>query len=206
MFSKRFLMASVIGVFHFSAAQVYAGVITQVTATVTYNSVQSIYDYSYLLTNPVENASDGDPDLFLDFSVEVPLSADLTNIITPAGWFNTFYSSGDTLIEWAVDDFTNNVLLPGDSLTFGFSSPFSEGDAVYGVVALNAGGGEFASGNTLAPTAPASAVPEPSSMALFLVAVAGMFVFGRRGGRGFHGKYASTWFPNARMQVSAEVE
>ena len=84
--------------------------------------------------------------------------------------------SGDTLIEWAVDDFPNNVLLPGDSLTFRFSSPFPEGDAVYGVVAINAGGGEFASGITLGPTTPATAVPEPSSMALFLVAVAGMFV------------------------------
>ena len=79
----------------------------------------------------------------MDFSVEVSSSADLSNIITPAGWFNTLCSYGDTLIEWAIDDFSNSVLLPGDSLTLGFSSPFPESDAVYGVIALNAGSGEF---------------------------------------------------------------
>ena len=171
MMLQRFLYAVLIGLATPWAVQ--AGVMSQVTPTVTYNSLESNYDYQYLLTNPMDNEFDGDPDFFLDFSIEISSFSNLTNITTPVGWFYTSYVPGDTLVEWAVLDLAD-VLAPGQSLVFGFSSGLSPGNTNYGIVALNSGGGDFSFGLTQGPVDPMlqNTVPEPSSLALFgLIAV-----------------------------------
>ena len=179
MLLRRFLYAILIGLAVPGAVQ--AGVLSQVTSTVTYNPILSNYDYQYLLTNPLENELDGDPDFFLDFSIEISSSSNLTNITTPVGWFNTAYLPGDTLVEWAVLDLAD-ALAPGQSLIFGFSSELSPGDTNYGIVALNVGGGDFSSGLTLGPVDPImpNAVPEPSSLTLFGLTAIGLCAYTRR--------------------------
>ena len=107
MLLRRFLYAILIGLAVPGAVQ--AGVMSQVTPTVTYNPILSNYDYQYLLTNPLENELDGDPDFFLDFSIEISSSSNLTNLTTPVGWFNTSYLPGDTLVEWAVLDLATRL-------------------------------------------------------------------------------------------------
>ena len=179
MLLRRFLYAILIGLAVPGAVQ--AGVLSQVTSTVTYNPILSNYDYQYLLTNPLDNLLDGDPDLFLDFSIEISSFSNLINIITPAGWFNTSYLPGDTLVEWAVLDLAV-ALAPGQSLVFGFSSGLSPGDTNYGVVALNASGGDFSFGLTQGPVDPIipNTVPEPSSLAVFGLFAIGLCGYPRR--------------------------
>jgi len=181
MLTRRFLFAFLLSLMIPLMAR--AGVMAQVSSTVTYNPVDSDFDYLYLLTNPSENSLLGDP-LFFDFSIEISSLANLTDITTPGGWFNT-YSAGDTLVEWGVDIGNGGVgLTPGQSLAFSFSSMLSRGDSAYGVVFVSDVGGDFVSGMTQAPIdpIPISSVPEPSSLTMFTILAAGFFGCRRRSG------------------------
>lgn len=179
MLARRFLIPVIACLFALSAAEAQAGFEATLTVTTAFDAVELNYDYAYLLTNSSETAADGDPFLLVDFSVDLPTSASLTDITVPDGWFFT-YEPGDSLVEWTILDFSK-AIPPGRSLNFGFSSVLPPGVATFSVVALNTSDAGFDQGSTQGPLAlPPSSVPEPSSLVMLASGVAALCGFSRR--------------------------
>jgi hypothetical protein len=153
-----------------------ADFLIDVTPTVSQGPNGGLFTYSYLVSNPLTNAFDNDPDLVFDFTVETASNANLTSIVSPLGWVPT-YSAGSTQIEWFAFDAAFGIL-PGQSLTFGFTSVLGPGDQPFSALALNQGGlnVDVAVGTTSGPTVANTAVPAPSG--LVLLAVGGLSLLG----------------------------
>jgi len=98
--------------------------------TVTFDAGAGVHRYEYVLSNPATNAADGDSDELHHFGIRADAAADLTDVITPAGWTTT-YTAGDSEIGWAAG--AGAALLPGESATFGFASALAPAETVRGV-------------------------------------------------------------------------
>jgi hypothetical protein len=160
-----FTMAWLVGT---CGLQARAGFVVDVTPTVTPIPADAGFLYSYLVSNPVSNGDDGDPDLLFSFTLNVATSANLTAINSPIGW-DVSYTAGDTGIGWTASS-EDVVIAPGDSLSFGFTSLLGPGSQDYGVLALNMGGTnvDFVGGATLGPLVSGAVVPEPSTLQLLM--------------------------------------
>jgi hypothetical protein len=137
------------------------------TPSVSFDSVSSLYTYQYLVSNTSDPTTG---DSLADFTLAVPTTADLSAIVTPAGW-GASYTAGDQTIDWSANDFSS-LLAPGQSLTFALSSPLGPGDTLYSVTGLtpDLSGVDTLLGATQGPQGSAfTAVPEPSSLALVLL-------------------------------------
>ena len=169
-----------------SASTTKGGFIVDVAPTVTRDSFTNVFTYTYDVSNLLENANDGDPDVIFDFSLSVAPESALTQFVSPLGWDLT-YSTGDSVIEWSASD-EQFTISSGNFLTFSFNSMLSPGNQDCTVLVLNQGNTnvDFASAATIAPTSNPTAIPEPSALllwssALATVAVGSAFPFLRRG-------------------------
>lgn len=173
MLTQRISAAALLCLVATFAVSARAGILTDLTATATFNAATSRFDYAYVLTNPRANVVDGEPYLFFDFGIEVPSTADLADVTVPTGWFLT-YEPGDGLVEWSVLDLAF-ALRPGGSLDFAFSSPLPPADTVFSIVAIHSSGGAFQDGPIIGPHAsPTAAVPEPASLIPFALGFVGL--------------------------------
>jgi hypothetical protein len=187
------------------AATANASPIIGPTATVQSSALGGgEFDYKITLTDPASSPAPIGTFWFswvpgLDFMDKAPLS-----VISPAGWTDKVTNAGPTdgfAIQWVASP--AGVLMPGNSLTFEFistempaqlmgNSPFHasfpEGTAfVYG-------GAPFSDAGTQFVAVAASAVPEPSSLALTLAG--GLALILRRAG----GHLRSRWGPRRAVE------
>ncbi len=122
---------------------------TSLETNVTFDGLDT-FRYEYILSNPAENGTDGDVEVFVDFGVTLPPEAELSNIVTPNGWM-TYYDHGEVQITWYTSD-ADQGIAPGESLVFGFDSKLDAGPAEFIVVMNTAGGPIGALGSTEGPT------------------------------------------------------
>lgn len=155
-----------------------ADFIVDVSVTVTPDPIQGVYLYNYLLSNPMSNADDGDPDLIFDFILTVSTQAALTNIVAPANWTVT-YTAGDPQIEWSAMD-VPFAIAPGATLNLGFASLIGPGDTDYSALALNQGGTnvDIVIGRTRGPVGQ-PLVPEPTSLTLLAISMLALLGYSR---------------------------
>ena len=123
---------------------------TQLTTTVRENVADATFTYEYVLENPATNLDDGNEDRFFDFSVEVPASAVIGDVVTPANW-SAVYTAGDVALRWTVDALTD-AMLPGEALTFGFTADLGPGPANFYVMMRNEAPGIEALAMAIGPT------------------------------------------------------
>ncbi|MDX2036161.1 MAG: PEP-CTERM sorting domain-containing protein [Isosphaeraceae bacterium] len=164
---KKWAFALVI--FATCSVRAEAGLIAEIEAIV--NGVGNAFVFDYKLTNDPMSTL-GASSLFLSVSGD----AALFDITAPAGW-DVFYLAGDPTIEFASSSPMTDIA-PGAVGMFSIRSLFGPGMNDSLIRGFDEVGGGFLDipGQVLTP----SAVPEPSSFVLGLVAAGGLAAIVRR--------------------------
>jgi hypothetical protein len=150
-------------------AAVQAGFMTSLSEQVDFSG--GLYTYTYTLSNLAAST-----DTLGAFKVNVDPSAVVSSITAPTNWLS-FFDTTNNLVEWVSPDSTTD-LQPNSAGVFSFASSLPPVPQDYLAVGFSNIGIDFNTGSTLGPGL--STVPEPSSVTLLAIGIAGMAASGSR--------------------------
>lgn len=137
-------------------------------------SVSTLPDDTFLYTYELINPADESENVF---DLGLFFEGDPLNVSAPTGWD---YIAGLGFIDW-FSLAPETDLAPGASLRgFSFQSPFAAGTIAYQTLGVNAVTGDVGTPVFGETDGPVSAVPEPSTVGLLGIGIAGVLLRRRR--------------------------